>query len=100
MQPYGQVGASFICTNAQTGTFNHECGLPGQWIGGRPSRIQAGKTFRAVFCGHCKEHGHEARGMTEWQRITPEPVGHYGQVFNAKGRGVLVYVPTKEECEQ
>jgi len=46
------------CTNAEPGTFNHECGKPAQWAGTAPSG------FVAYFCDQCKEHGHERHGKT------------------------------------
>ena len=52
------------CTNAEPGTFNHECGKPAAWIG-RKNADDDG----ACFCDDCKAHGSEARQHTSWERI-------------------------------
>lgn len=59
--PYGL--AEKRCTNAQPGTYGHECGKPASWIG------TTGTGFRACFCEHCKVEGHEARDVVSWNPI-------------------------------
>lgn len=60
------------CHNANTGTYNHECGKPATWIGTKANGWQSG------FCDKCKESGDEARPMVKWTPIqeaqTPEPI--------------------------
>lgn len=46
------------CSNAEPGTFNHECGRPAAWIG----TTEAG--FRSAFCDDCKRRGWERHGRT------------------------------------
>lgn len=61
------------CTNAEAGTFNHECGKPAKWLGGKPAKFADMADHRGMywtaFCDGCKRHGHEARGITEWRDI-------------------------------
>lgn len=61
------------CSNAEPGTFNHECGKPAQWLGGKPAQFpdmaDSRGLFWAAFCDKCKKHGHEARRITEWLDI-------------------------------
>lgn len=66
---YGKTESGYRCINAEPGTFNHECGMPAQWIGSRPSRLHRGKMFRGAFCNDCRERGTDARSSTEWTRI-------------------------------
>lgn len=54
------------CTNANRGTFNHECGKPAEWIGTHANG------HRQRFCDHCRQYGDEARHVTDWTRYTPE----------------------------
>ncbi len=54
------------CSNAEPGTFNHECGRPATWIGTKASG------YRTGFCCDCKAHGYEARAMVAWERIPAE----------------------------
>lgn len=53
------------CHNAEPGTYGHECGKPAVWIGTKQSG------FRAGYCDKCKRQGHEARGVTRWETLTP-----------------------------
>lgn len=55
---------AFKCTNAQAGTFNHECGKPATWLGTKKSIIKPRETFSAAFCDWCKDHGDERHGHT------------------------------------
>lgn len=51
------------CTNAEPGTFNHECGKPAAWAGTHHSgHVQN-------FCDYCRDSGHEARSVVGWRRI-------------------------------
>lgn len=48
------------CTNAEPGTFNHECGKPAAFLGRHPSgHVQA-------FCADCRRRGWEARRVESW----------------------------------
>ena len=49
------------CTNAEPGTYGHECNKPAQWQGTN----RAG--FTAHFCDECKRTGHEARIFSQWK---------------------------------
>ena len=62
--PYGQnENGTAKCTNAEPGSFGHECGKPASWIG------KKGSGFKACFCDECKVHGYEARNMIEWRPL-------------------------------
>lgn len=54
------------CTNADRGTFNHECGKPATFVGTQPSG------YFQFFCARCREHGDEAAPVTEWRPLTSE----------------------------
>lgn len=56
------------CTNAEPGTFNHECGKPASLRG-----LIAGQYGPTVqhFCDDCRKHGHEARRVSQWAAIRP-----------------------------
>jgi len=43
------------CTNAEPGSFSHECGDPADFIGSKSDGVQA------CFCSACREHGAAAR---------------------------------------
>ena len=51
------------CTNAEPGSYGHECGEPAGFIG---SRADGGQ---ACFCSACKERGLEARRYSDWQAL-------------------------------
>ncbi len=51
------------CTNAEPGTFNHECGKPATWVGTHPNGHEQ------AFCQACKSDGHEAKRCTAWRYI-------------------------------
>lgn len=51
------------CHNAEPGTFNRECGKAAKWLGRKPNGFVSG------FCDDCKQHGHEARPVVEWEEI-------------------------------
>lgn len=53
------------CHNAEPGTYGHECGKPAEWIG------QSYTGFKSGFCSECKEHGHEAKTVTQWVKTKP-----------------------------
>ncbi len=56
------------CTNAEPGTFNHECGKPAVWAGTHKSgHVQN-------FCAACKVSGYEARGIQSWQKFEAKEV--------------------------
>jgi hypothetical protein len=48
------------CTNAEPGTYNHECGKPAQWEATKPNG------FTTHFCDQCKHTGTEARNYSQW----------------------------------
>ena len=50
------------CHNAEPGTYGHECGKPAVWLATTPGGFTTG------FCDDCKQHGYEARGMTDWTK--------------------------------
>ncbi len=45
------------CSNANRGTFGHECGKPATWLGTRPDGFQSGR------CDRCKVEGDERFGF-------------------------------------
>jgi hypothetical protein len=49
------------CTNAEPGTYNHECGKLAQWEATKPNG------FTTHFCDQCKQTGTEARPYTTWK---------------------------------
>jgi hypothetical protein len=51
------------CTNANHGTFGHECGKPARWVGVQRSG------WHQAFCGHCRDHGDEARPCVSFHEI-------------------------------
>jgi hypothetical protein len=51
------------CSNAQIGSFNHECGRPASFQGTHASG------HKQWFCGECRTYGHEARGVKSWLPI-------------------------------
>lgn len=62
------------CTNANRGTFNHECGRPAVWLGTQPSG------HRQAFCAECKANGDEAASVVAWTtpifHTEPTPIGN------------------------
>jgi hypothetical protein len=48
------------CTNAEPGTYGHECGKPAEW--------QATKQngYQSHFCSQCKQDGTEAQAYRQW----------------------------------
>jgi hypothetical protein len=48
------------CTNAEPGTYGHECGQPAQWTAAKPNG------YTSAFCTRCKHEGTEARAYTHW----------------------------------
>lgn len=55
------------CTNAEAGSFGHECSQPARYIG----TIETGAA--STFCAYCKMHGREAVNVTEWQSLPQFP---------------------------
>ena len=51
------------CTNAETGSYGHECGEPASFIASKVDETQA------CFCSACKAHGSEARRYADWQAL-------------------------------
>lgn len=60
---YTMPDAGARCTNANVGTFNHECGARATWTGTHYSGYQQ------TFCDRCKLHGSESRTVRSWARI-------------------------------
>jgi hypothetical protein len=58
------------CHNSEPGTYNHECGRPAVWIG------ENAKGFRSGFCDDCRHHGHEAKRVQRWTRMTAGPMDY------------------------
>ena len=54
------------CTNANRGTFNHECGKPALWIGIHHSG------HAQAFCLRCRAEGDEARTVATWTPYSAE----------------------------
>lgn len=48
------------CTNAEPGTYGHECNKPAQWEATKASG------FTTHYCDECKRTGTEARTYTQW----------------------------------
>jgi hypothetical protein len=48
------------CTNAEPGTYGHECSKPAQWTATNK------QGHSAAFCDQCKQHGHEDRAYAQW----------------------------------
>lgn len=55
---------ALVCTNAEPGTYGHECGKPADYI----ALHDAGR-FYVGRCAHCAEHGAERDGLVNWQRV-------------------------------
>ena len=51
------------CTNAEPGSYGHECGEQAGFIG---SRADGGQS---CFCSGCKAQGSEARRYSDWQAL-------------------------------
>ena len=48
------------CTNAEPGTYGHECGKPAQWQATKPNG------YSSTFCNQCKQDGTEASRYNQW----------------------------------
>jgi hypothetical protein len=48
------------CTNAEPGTYGHECGKPAQWQAAKPNG------YTSTFCDRCRQDGTEARAYGNW----------------------------------
>ena len=51
------------CTNAEPGSYGHECGEPVGFIGSGADGSQS------CFCSACKALGSEARQYSDWQAL-------------------------------
>lgn len=58
--PRGSLRSWPRCTNAEPGSYGHECGEAAGFISLRSDGGQA------CFCSACKEHGYEARRYSHW----------------------------------
>ena len=54
------------CSNANRGTYGHECGKPAAWLGTRPNGFQSGR------CDRCRREGDERFGF-HFSRLTTQP---------------------------
>ena len=54
------------CTNAEPGTYGHECGKPAQWTAAKPNG------YTSAFCTRCKHEGTEARTYSQWTPQEPQ----------------------------
>jgi hypothetical protein len=63
-----------LCHNPQIGTYRHECRKLATWLGTDKNGWSCG------FCDDCKAHGHDARHMVSWRKIT---VSTYANVRTA-----------------
>ena len=74
------------CTNAEPGSYGHECGDAAGFIGLRSDGSQA------YFCSACKERGSEARRYSDWQALPTTGLGeHRAEVTTA--RAFIVTLP-------
>lgn len=48
------------CTNAEPGTYGHECEKPAQWQATKPNG------YTSTFCDQCRQHGTEASHYNHW----------------------------------
>ena len=51
------------CTNAESGSYGHECGEPAGLIGSGADGDQS------CYCSACKAHGYEARCFSDWRAL-------------------------------
>lgn len=58
------------CSNANRGTFGHECGKPATWLGTTKSGFQSGR------CDRCRIEGDERYGF-EFTRLTIQPASTF-----------------------
>ena len=74
------------CTNAEPGSYGHECGEPADFIG---SRADGGQS---CFCFACKANGSEARCFSDWQALPA--TGQGGEAAEATAvRAFIVTLP-------
>lgn len=64
--PYATDGR---CHNSEPGTYGHECGKPATWLGITHDGFASG------FCDHCRQHGHEAKAVSEWKKPIAPAMG-------------------------
>lgn len=70
------------CHNAQSGTFNHECGNPAEWIGTMAGGLSVG------FCSWCKEHGDERHDVVKWEPARKHQFSSREEALEAALRGL------------
>ena len=58
------------CSNANNGTFGHECGKPAVWLGTKHGGFQSGR------CERCRVEGDERFGL-EFTRLTIQPASAF-----------------------
>jgi hypothetical protein len=61
------------CSNAQYGSFNHECGKPAVWTGCFPPHnpLEKRYLFYAARCDWCRHYGDERHGARSWEPYVP-----------------------------
>lgn len=68
------------CTNAQPGTYNHECGAPATWLATKfDSKHTVNGVFNTTFCDDCRHNGYEAKQYKTFQSLQPDI--HYKNIF-------------------
>ena len=72
------------CTNAEPGSYSHECSEPAGFVG---SRADGGQ---ACFCFACNEHESEARRYSHWQALSTKWQGESA----AEAITVLAFIVT------
>ena len=80
------------CTNAEPGSYGHECGEPASFIG---SRADGGQSN---FCFACKERWFEARCYSDWQALPT--MGQGDSVADSIiARAFIVTLPGEAEAD-
>ena len=74
------------CTNAEPGSYGHECGEAAGFIG---SRADGGQS---CFCATCKAQGSEARHYADWQALPTMGQGDSAAEANT-ARAFIVTLP-------
>lgn len=60
------------CSYAAAGTYGHECGRPGMFVGIKASEVTRSGVFYAVRCASCREAtGRENWGIKQWEPLDP-----------------------------
>lgn len=66
------VAAAKRCSYAPPGTYGHECGRPGVFVGLKPSEHTRSGTYFAVRCAECRDlTGRDNWGIKEWRPFDP-----------------------------